>query len=269
MKRGVSLICLALLLLGGCATRQRFGEPIPVSEGRQVLAAFLAATRPAAPVPGLDAEVVLTLSFSGLLGDRSGTVAGYLLAREPALVKFVGLTPLGQPFLLFSTDGERFQTIVVTEGRAYAGRLGARKVQEYAPAVVEGLPLYFWLFGGIGRAQGVAVQGRDRDGEGYWLSFAADRGSGRNLALFDPATGLVRKRFIEDEDGGTLLEVEYDNYQTVPGVRSPLPARVAVSGLPRNGRLVLEFRDLAAAEDLGAADFTLRLPPGFQRIEVE
>ncbi len=266
---GVLFLLVFFLLLAGCAGRQPKLEKPPAGEVRAVLAAF-AAMGDHYCGAGLDAQVEVTASFFSLTGGRTGRISGYLLAGEPWLLKFVALNPLGQPLLIFVSNGRRFQTVLVSEGKGYEGLLRSGTVQRYLPAGFVDQPLFPWLVGRVSPATGVEVLGRDRAGTGYWLTFPSPGGSGRDLLLFDPATRLVLRRILEDRQGRTLLDVRYEEYRPVAGQGGcPLPGIVKVAGLPRKTSLVIEMSDMELlSPGLTAADFVVTLPPGFKRIEV-
>ncbi|MCF6291386.1 MAG: hypothetical protein L3J03_10385 [Desulfobacterales bacterium] len=271
-KRGQPALALFLpgflLLLAGCAGFQPKFERPPAREGRAVAAAFAAAGNHRCG-SSLDAEVAVTASFFSLTGGRTGRISGYLLAGEPSLLKFVAVNPLGQPLLVFVSDGHRFQTVLVAEGKGYEGAIRSRTVQRYMPAGFVDQPLFPWLVGHVSPVTEVEVLGRDPAGKGYWLTFPAPDGINRNLLLFDPAARLVRRRILENHQGKTLLDVHYEDYRPVGREECRLPGIITVNRLPHNTTLIIEMMNMEpAGPGLTAADFVVTLPPGFERVEV-
>ncbi len=269
-KRFLSVFCLLfLVLLSSCAGRGPRFVAVMEEEERAVMAAF-ALMREKACAASFNAEVDVTMSASSVFGDRQGKIFGYLLAAAPASIKFVGVNPIGQPMILFASNGQRFRTIIVHEGKGYEGPLAAEKVQEYAPAGFADEPVFYWLTGRIPPdLDMVRVLGRIPGEEGVWLEARRGAGGVRSRVLFDPAAGRVIKRVVHDGYEKVLMDVRYSDFEENGRNGCQLPGVIEVGALRHNGRVILELHRVESpAPNVSAETLSLPLPPGFQAVEV-
>jgi len=268
--RSLLLFALILILLGGCAV---LPATRPLTDDKQQKAAdvFLQAMEEREScLCCFDAQVRLTVRSM----FTNGAIPGFLQARSPAFLKFVGLNPLGQPLLIAATDGSSFRSLVVPEGKAYEGPVTATAFARYAPAGFAPGHGFFWLTGSLSpRDLRILAVREDAGGLGYWLVVAHGEEEFRRHVLFDAQERLLLRHMVLDAHGAIVMDVRYDQYQEVaaPGnglCRLPGTVRVE-AGL--HGRTVLELTmsdwlpEVVFSED----DFNLALPPGFAVIPVE
>ena len=113
------LLTAATIFLTGCASFAAPAPPRPISqEARQWIETL---ERRWAQFEDLQAQVEITIRR----GDRVQRLAGVLLLRSPASVRFEALTPWGQPFLLLAATSESFTLYQVAENRAVIGPASA------------------------------------------------------------------------------------------------------------------------------------------------
>ncbi|MEW6594847.1 MAG: DUF4292 domain-containing protein [Thermodesulfobacteriota bacterium] len=204
---------------------------------------------------------------------QSGTVEGYLLARAPGALKFVGLSPVGQPLLVLATDGSSFRFLSVAAATAYEGATTAAAFRKYAPAGLDPHATFFWLIGRLPRDSRIIGVSRDEAGNGYWLALA-NGAEGDHRVLFDPAGGAITRAVLLDQDGQPLLEVTYEAYRQVEALGGAagcrLPGRVTVSGPKQKGAaLAVHFSNWLLGTTCSDADFVVPVPPGFATEKVE
>lgn len=286
------LVLLALLPLG-CATRPPVGDELTGRERQAVQEVFLATmAQRQQEIRCLDAEA--EIQWRTLL--RSGMLPGYLQARAPGWLKFVGLDPLGRPALALVTDGESFRFILVGQARAYQGPTTAEAFHRHLPhgVAADKLPdsLFAWLSGGLPLEPEIVAVYREHQGRGYWLEVADPPGA---RLLFDPAgegepgavppleavaetvvpaPGLLRRVQLFEPGQRRPTEIIYDDYRAVPGHPRQagwlLPHRIELDSRRHQGlSLTMLLSDLQGACDLTAADFQLPIPPGFTLETVE
>ncbi|OGQ96146.1 MAG: hypothetical protein A2521_12495 [Deltaproteobacteria bacterium RIFOXYD12_FULL_57_12] len=268
---GVLLCCL---LIAGCAGRLPPMTDLSATESGAVAAAFAEVQAQARRCgPCFDAEVEAQVSFSNLLGSKSGRLVGYLQAMAPASLKFVAVNPLGQPLFVFVTDGQRFRSLIVLEAREYEGPVQSALFRKYAPPGFEPAEAFAWLSGWPGASAGIVAVRRAVAEEGYWLELHRGSDSAQSYILFEPNSGEVRRHILQDGQGRLTMDVSYDG-QAATGAGSAagcrLPARITVAALPSNGNLILDLKDVLLPETpFGADVFAVESPAGFQKIVVE
>lgn len=268
---------LAALLVGGffvalagCAVTRPAVVPLSADEERRVreqAAALLMPIDVCGKCLDVEARVVVQSLW------QSGTVEGYLLARAPGTLKFVGLSPLGQPLLLLATDGTSFRFVSVAEAVAYEGLTSAAAFRKYAPPGLDPLASFFWLIARLPRESRVVEVSRN-DGGGYWLTLLINGAAGRHRVLFDPVQGAIAQAELLDQNEQPLLEVRYEMYQQITALDGVagcrLPGRVVVSGKQHGGAaLTVQFSNWLLGTTCNEADFAVTVPSGFAIERVE
>ncbi len=265
MKLFPLVVGLGLLLsvVAGCASLPTQRPLLPAEEGRARGAFRQLAAKQKVCGRGADAEAILTLDSLW----QSGSLSGYLQLLAPGFVRFVGLNPLGQPLLIFTTDGQNFSSILPTEMRAYEGPVASRAFQRYLPAGPVPEASYYWLIGRLqpGEVKVLEVTGDD-EGSDFWVKLSYGAGAERELVHFDPERLTIRSHQLLDQRGQVALEVSYDDYTAPP---CGLPGLVTIRGSRNKGTLALRLRDWRTTEPLAPQDFAVDIPPGFNRIKIQ
>ncbi len=243
------------------------GAPVEAEERGRVLASFAELVeRNKKCGCCFDAEAEVKLSRLG----QSGTLSGYLQAMAPGLVKFVAVNPLGQPLLVFASDGTWFRTMVVGEHRFYSGDVNGAGYRKYAPAGFRAGESFAWLSGRLeGEAYRVEEVRRSLEPAepGYWLRLRRSDGPDGSLVLFEPASGVLRRHLLLDERQEPLLDVRYGAYQGTGAC--PWPAEITVTSSRHNGTASLRLSNFLAEPALGGRDFELQAPAGFETVVME
>ncbi len=261
-KIGSVFCCLAFLGMAACA-----GLPvslsIPEEEKEEIITLFQdMVQRQKECQCCLDADVDITLKTI----IRSGSINGFLQTMAPSFVKFVGINPLGQPLVIFTSDGEAFLYIDVAGSRAYEGKVQSKSYLKYAPAGFEPEYLYYWLIGRLkpGPLHILSVSKAEK-GDGFWLSLCCGSDAGESLVLFDREKKVLLQHILLNSDGNKLADVRYEEYSEGA---CPLPRRIALTLPGNNGSLSIKLSWEAAAR-FTAADFEVKLPPGFEKVVVQ
>lgn len=254
-----------LFFVAGCA---RFGlGPVPLAEDEKdlVLSRYREHLQQLPLCPGIEADV--NLQYRSLLKDVR--ISGVLLAKYPASLKFLGLSPLGQPLLLLSLHDGRFTFVDVHNKEGFTGSITASKATELLPVgklVDEGL--YALLTGGPGNSgDDPLVVGRlNNGGKGsYLLTWSGIGDDHRKQVVFDLITGEVEAFRLLDPAGKISLEIRYSQQREE---RCGVPAVVSISGNAVRGTLECAFEKVFAADSLSESDFQLAAPEGFTMEEV-
>ncbi len=201
---------------------------------------------------------------------QNGTLDGFLQAKEPSFFKFVGLTPLGQPLLILTSDGTSFRYIVVPEKKGYEGSVDAEKFIKNAPKGFRA-DQAFSLFSGRmpQKAFEILDVRRDAEGIGYWLELAFARENVRHHVQYLEDAFLIRRHIILGDTGDMVIDLLYQEYQPVSGNIEQdcrLPGRLTIRSKKHNGAsMEAVFSDWLSDANFTAADFEVKLPPGFIR----
>ena len=271
LTRLVIFFWFFLLVFAGCATLPR---TIPVSPDEELVVrqAFLRMIQGQEPC-GCCLDVQVTVKVEALL--QKGTIDGDLQLRQPSHLKFVGINPFGQPLLFLATDGSNFRYISVTERKSFQGNVEAKLFRKYAPPGFHPEQGFNWLTGRLaGEGLQVISVALDEESLGYWLKIQAAGTPGYGRILFDMTARQIVRHAVLNRNGGTEMEVFYDDYRE-PAFPSDthdcrLPGRIEVrSGKHGSGSLVIFFNDWRQASGFSLKSFELPDPAGFEKVLVQ
>jgi hypothetical protein len=258
-------------VLSGCAAQRAPLAVLAAGEERQVREAAAALLMPADGCGNcLDVEVRVVVQSLW----QSGTLEGYLLARAPGALKFVGLSPLGQPLLMLATNGTDFRFVSVAAATVYDGTTAAAAFRKHAPAGLDPQSAFYWLIGRISRDSRIVGVERAENEAGYWLTLAGTQPGVRHRVLFDPAQRVVSRAVLLDEKEQPLLDVRYGAYEPVAALGGQagcrLPGTVVINSRQQNGaELSVRFSNWLLGTTCNDADFVVPVPPGFVTERVE
>lgn len=269
--RFTALLVGLLLFFSGCATVPR---SIRMSwEDQQAVRkrwhAVVAAWQQC--VSCVDARATVTLKSFG----QTGTVEGYLQAKAPSFLKFVGLNPLGQPLFFLTTDGLFFRYVSVPEARSFEGSTRAAAFVKFAPEGFDPRESFSWFAGRPPGAATVSEIRADKGGAGYWLVLQGEGKNVRRTVLFDAEAGVIRRQLLCDRKGEVLMEVRYQDYLEIAawktdGGSCKTPGKILVMSQKHNSiAMTMALSDWLADPDLTADDFIIPVPPGFEKVKVE
>ncbi len=211
---------------------------------------------------GIDARASITLSSIW----QKGTLSGYLQAMSPSYLKFLGINPLGQPHVIFVTNGEGFRFVSVPDKTEYKGTVKGASYTKYAPQGFLPEHGFYWLTGRLhpGRITILDVS-LDEEERGYWFDLSYGNGT-RSLVLFDDEKNVMLRHIVLNAEGEKILNVFYDDY--VEGA-CPLPGKITVTSLLHNSSMELVLADWLPDASLSKVDFTYFSPPDFKRVVVQ
>jgi len=285
------LLSASLGFLQGCAGSMLQASPVGEQETRIAESAFKQYLKMnwADCHGGLDAEVDATVRISGWFSNRKGKLSGYLQAKEPGYIKFVALNPLGQPILVFLSNGSDFKLLNILEGKAYTGPVNSETFKKFAPTGFAPETAYYWLTGRVEPGAEIIRVLRDKEKRGYWLRLKGDDAGIVHMILFAPEGARILRHVIVERGGDQVLDVEYeeyrydqesghavgtDNTRQIDRTGSGdggcmIPSRIRVasnSGLEK--RIELNFSSFIPGVKLSPADFELTIPANLDRLTV-
>lgn len=283
---------LILLFIQGCARSVLQTYPASEQEFESAAAAFARFQQASEEVCGccLDAEADAALSVSGWFSDRTGRLAGYLQAMKPGYLKFVAINPLGQPLLIFVTDGNIFTSLNVFDGIAYRGSVRSEGYWKFAPKGFDPQFSYYWLTGRLPPAEmRIEAVMRDREQDKFWLQIKyADLGT-ESMILFDPREFMILRHVLRDERGEHLMDVIYADHQSMPGGEDKptgnnsatipaiyegedpcrVPGTVTVFTNGNAARMELKLSSFLKGVHFSPEDFSVEIPDNFDQLLVK
>lgn len=267
-------LAIFLLLTGGCATLPAT-RPLAELQQQQAEALFREAMARQQDCPCcLDAQV--RLSVKSLV--QKGTISGFVQAKEPSFLKFIGLNPLGQPLLFLATDGTFFRYVAVPEAKGYEGLVTAAAFKKYAPQGFDPEHGFYWLAGRLAPEKlRIFSVAQDPEGQGIWLelAYAVDVFEGKALrrhVLFDPVKQVIRQHLVADLDGQIMVDVRYDDYTKASEGGSDncqLPGVIRIHANHNGALMELTLGDWLPDASFSAGDFRVDLPPDFALVPVQ
>ncbi|MGV1099408.1 hypothetical protein ACUUL3_08360 [Thiovibrio sp. JS02] len=257
-----------LLLASGCATLPAT-RPLAGPEQERAATLFLeTVARQEACGCCLDVQVQLVLR--SVL--QNGSLTGYLQAMSPSFLKFVGINPLGQPLLVMATDGRFFRSVVVPAAKGYEGEVGSSLFKKYAPEGFDPAQGFYWLTGRLpGKGLRVFSVARDAESGGQWLEAGYPGEEMRHHLLFDPVEQVIRRHLLVD-DGRIVMAVRYSHYLRWGDAENGcvLPGFIAVEDSGKSGATMeITMSDWLRAPGFVEEDFSVSLPPGFERVIIK
>jgi len=237
-----------------------------MDNGRRLLAAMAAAEEKCPLCRDADVNLTLKSPF------KDAAVSGYLLWRRPSGIKFVSSNPLGQPLLLVTSDGARFQQLLMPHQTYLHGRIFSYLAHNNLPIALAVGDWTSWLSGGIGHVKTEEAEVRpDSQRRGLWFVWPLPflpgtpsvKGEGfQEHVLVDAADHLVITRIISDERGKTVLRFDYSDRQENDSCRQP--EKIIISGLEGGGVIEIALSDPQTPAQCPDDLFRLRKPENFQ-----
>jgi len=185
-------------------------------------------------------------------GSQAQRLAGALLLRNPASLRFEALSPFGSPVLVVAGDMMALTVWEVLDDRAYILPSSPEATRRWLGVAMREDELVALLLGCVvPRADARSVDLLPADGTGPSLSLRGADGEQR--IWFDPETGQVRKA---SWTGGT--EAAQADFETGPvdGVPVGITLRTADGQL----EVVVQYREPRVNTDFDADLFKLTIP---------
>lgn len=266
----MGLISLAVMALSsGCA---RLPWKQPLDAGRQAaVRQVIDEMRRAETSRSACIDADLKIFFTSTVANRA--ISGYMQLMQPAQIKFVTSNPLGQPLVIFVSDGERVQFVNTMQTLFTEGNLTDFARAYELPSLAFASDWSRWLTGRLPEALEITDLREDLQGRGIWISVADGTADGRHGTvdfhehlLVDPTRRLVIGRMFTDRSDNSIeATISYGDWLAERSGGEPVqPGTITITDLDYSGRLELAFSALQAADQCRPASFELRQPPGYQ-----
>jgi len=259
------LLVILLVFLGGCATLPG-GKLVPNLEAEQVRTAFRSTLKQQQKCPaGIDADV--TATFYGLFS--SGSINGYLLTYPPGFLRFEGVNPLGLTENILTSDGHRFNYLLIRQREAYIGELASGKAKKYVTPR-QAASISFWLLGRLPAAVSIKHDVWQDNNGAYWLTLGPGNSTDAARVLFSARRGVVERYVTMAGGDHGRLDVSYHYPDASAGnikASCLVPDLVTIS-LGGHKAISLAIRDAYPISKLDKKQFAARIPAAFERINL-
>lgn len=258
VSRDSLLFLAASYLLTGCAAKP-WSEPLgePETESTLQLVDTLAARD---ALCGKTLEGDLDLFYQTPLEKKA--LSGFLQFSIPSSYKFIVSNPFGQPLLAVAGDQKSFQAINIGNQSYLAGSLSSFGLRSNISSYLLQSDWSTLLTGRIlFPGQAITELNEDRNQRGVWLTSKRKNQPGSYRLLLDRDQELIVACVLENDNGGTVAEILYDNWVTLGGCRQPLDIRI--SGLDYGTEVQLKLSNVALSDE--EMNYSLQPPPGYRR----
>jgi outer membrane lipoprotein-sorting protein len=243
-RRGPALLLGAALLLlqAGCASLPP-RQPLPPEAHRLIDLLH----RRRQEFTDLRAQAQITIRR----GTRVERLAGVLVLKAPASLRFEALTPWGQPFLVLAGNGDTVTIWEVARGRAFVGPASPGATERWLGFPLEAADLV-GLLAGVPAPLGDPYAGEVLPADSFGPSLRLSGPGGAQRIWLDPESGVARQ--VELPGPRPALAT----FETrAPG--EP-PLALTLAALDSSLSVSIRYRD--PRTDTGAPPdlFTLRLP---------
>jgi len=257
------------LALSSCA-RPDWGDTLQdetaIGSGRQLLTTMAAADEQCPLCRDSDVKVNLKSPL------KNAAASGYLLFRRPSWIKFVSSNPFGQPILLATSDGARFQQLLIPQMTYLHGQVFSYLAHNDLPLALALGNWETWLTGGVGQVKVDAVEIRpDRKNRGLWFTWpilhinearGVTTNDLREHILVDADRRLLLARVISEGGGKTIIRFDYRTHQGDD--LCPQPVEITISGLNSGAVITLSFSSTQTPAECPEDLFRLKKPENFQ-----
>lgn len=286
------IIALLLVPLTGCAIFRR----VHPYKGPQVITANLReATRDeliksindeAAKIQTIDATVDIAASTGGQKKNKVvdyTDIKGYILVREPNMLRMIGLAPFVRTKLFdMVSDAGRFKLSVVPTGKFYVGtdevvKPSSNPLENLRPHVIfDALLLHsineekepaFLEVGYEEVQQGKGKQIIERPD--YELIVGAHDDKGWYLSrkvIFSRTDLQPHRQLIYDRLGNVATDARYDAFQTYDNVT--FPSQIEINRPQEEYTITLKMMAVKINQPLRPEQFVLNQPPGSKLVPV-
>lgn len=205
-----------------------------------------------------DADV--EISWNTALGTKA--FAGYLQVSNPSSLKFIVSNPLGQPILVFTSNGEKFQLLDILRKQYTHGSTLSYALRNNIPAEFSSGSWGYWLIGRISKqvTEHPAIS-LDKEDRGIWLTMESSIENGAdttNYYLLDLEKMIVQEQRIFDAESKHLASITYGNYKPVGNCFQP--HQIDISDLPFGASIQINLNTIQSLGIATEKDFTLPIP---------
>ncbi len=257
MRSSLVIICLAALLLGGCASKAPQTEQlggVALDDAAERLNLFLAQSCVAA----VDSDVNLSWSAYG----QEETYSAELQAAAPASLRLALNDPLGRPLLLLATDGKTFTLADNRKAVGYTGSTALHFIRRFVPSFIPTNDLFLWLSGRV-RPETMhrAAARTDANGRIWWHGGSPD-GKTVHILAFDRKNHLSRHLVADKKTNEILFEADYSGYRS-SDEDCAWPGKISFSGKALEADYTIEYEEIVSFDPIDKKQFQITIPAHF------
>ncbi|CAG37540.1 hypothetical protein [Desulfotalea psychrophila] len=207
--------------------------------------------------PSFDAEARIEITSS----LKNKKFAGYLAILSPSYIKFVLSSPLGQPLVVATGDGQNWQTIN-TQSKSYQrDKISQFLRDQDLPKEIAQIGLANILSAQIGRGFNPPWALKDdKKNRGIW--YAPLSGTTAEHILVDYRGRKIIGRTIGSTEKQQIV-ILYDDWTVIDGYE--IPSLITISGLSYGAEIKIILTEIIAQPRLQKTSFQIVPPPGFRQ----
>lgn len=201
------------------------------------------------------------------LGSSRFTVEELIIVEKPSSLRIEAFSPIGQPLLYLTTDGNTFEALIPSENRLYRGTVSSKRFSALFPfctGIGKIIPL---ITGEITWTdeKGLSTQYSPRD-NAYVISEDLPEGS-RRLYWIDPFHFATTRAIELDHVRNTRWEVLFARFRKRDGIHFPSDVEFRDVGSGR--RMKAHLLEWEINPSLKKGLFRLDAPRGVQIIDLK
>lgn len=203
-------------------------------------------------------------------GIRHATVDDMVVVLQRfEAIRLEGIGPVGQPLFLLIADAHELSLYTPQEGRLLTGAASAENLMRLFGIALTPTALEYILVGDVPLVtlpSAGAFAYRARENLYLWQGQVPPEPQSYRI-WFEPYD-LQPVRFeMEDARGQLILQVWYEDFQRLNGLRVPYRVTLVQPAVGR--RIVWQYKEIQLNTDLTQALFRMRVPAGTARVAIE
>jgi hypothetical protein len=250
---------LLLIAAAGCAPVQLVKKPLEPELRQQLAAGYGEKIKQLDTCDHFEADT--RVQFESFWKDA--VVSGLLLAKAPGYMKFVGLSPFGQPLVILALEDASFTFVDVIAQRGFTGSIFSEKVEAVVPIARMGETELYSILAGVPKVgdplEAIIERSNADEQSVYQLTWRTGQGV-RQRVFYDQTADHVAGYQLLDDSGSALIDVKY--FDELDG-QCILPGRVVISGAEMKGSFEVKIDRLYVPSALSEKDFKIILPEGY------
>lgn len=205
-----------------------------------------------------DADV--NISWHTALGTKA--FAGYLQVSNPSSFKFIVSNPLGQPILVLTSNGKKFQLLNTLSEQYTHGSTLSYALHNNIPAEFASGSWGYWLVGRMAEqvTESPSIS-LDKENRGVWLTVDSSLESSADITsyyLLDLEKTIILEQRLFDAENKQLADFTYSKYKPVGTCLQP--HQIDIANLPFGASIQVNLNNIQPLGIATEKDFTLPIP---------
>jgi outer membrane lipoprotein-sorting protein len=254
------LLLFSASLLSGCASLWPRRVPREILASADLLQRVQARNR---RIHSIRAQAKVTVN----LGKNRFTLEELIIVKKPASLRVEAFSPIGQPLLYLTTDGEFLEALVPAENRLYRGGASAKNLSPFFSFPAEAGKLIPLIVGEVDWSddERLATHYSQKD-KAYIVKEDTPEGS-RRIFWIDPFHFAPLRATELDKLRNPRWEVLFANFRKRNGIHFPMDIEFRIP--PSQRRIRMHLLEWEINPSLGEGTFRLDVPKGVEIIDMD